>query len=133
MRLRFLVPDRVGNDGIQEAASFYTPDGTGQLCKPDGSCVAAPVVEVTSKTVFGYEALARGPEGTPFHSPVALFSTGQLLALQVLRQSDARDDYGKAGLDSGAGGHCGRFQDVEAVRRRARASREPDRKEHRAP
>jgi EAL domain-containing protein (putative c-di-GMP-specific phosphodiesterase class I) len=39
--------------------------------------VYEPIVEVESRTVFGYEALARGPEGTPFHSPLALFSSAE--------------------------------------------------------
>ncbi len=37
--------------------------------------VYEPIVEVASRTVFGYEALARGPEGTDLHSPAALFAT----------------------------------------------------------
>jgi EAL domain-containing protein (putative c-di-GMP-specific phosphodiesterase class I) len=36
--------------------------------------VYEPIVEVSSRTVFGYEALARGPDGTELHSPVKLFS-----------------------------------------------------------
>ena len=39
------------------------------------SSVYEPIVDVATKTVFGYEALARGPEGTDFHSPLALFET----------------------------------------------------------
>ena len=39
--------------------------------------VYEPIVEVGSKTVFGYEALARGPQGTAFHSPVALFRAAE--------------------------------------------------------
>jgi EAL domain-containing protein (putative c-di-GMP-specific phosphodiesterase class I) len=39
--------------------------------------VYEPIVEVESKTVFGYEALARGPEGSAFHSPVALFTSAE--------------------------------------------------------
>jgi len=35
--------------------------------------VYEPIVEVASRTVFGYEALARGPVGTEFHSPMTLF------------------------------------------------------------
>ncbi len=35
--------------------------------------VYEPIVEVTTKTVFGYEALARGPEGSPLHFPIAMF------------------------------------------------------------
>jgi EAL domain-containing protein (putative c-di-GMP-specific phosphodiesterase class I) len=36
--------------------------------------VDEPIVEVSSRTVFGYEALARGPEGSELHSAAALFS-----------------------------------------------------------
>ncbi len=39
--------------------------------------VYEPIVEVEDKTVFGYEALARGPEGSALHSPVALFSAAE--------------------------------------------------------
>lgn len=35
--------------------------------------VYEPIVDVGTRTVFGYEALARGPVGTPFHSPMNLF------------------------------------------------------------
>jgi EAL domain-containing protein (putative c-di-GMP-specific phosphodiesterase class I) len=37
--------------------------------------VYEPIVEVETRTVFGYEALARGPEGSELHSPAALFAT----------------------------------------------------------
>ncbi len=37
--------------------------------------VYEPIVEVTTRTVFGYEALARGPEGSELHSPMALFAS----------------------------------------------------------
>jgi EAL domain-containing protein (putative c-di-GMP-specific phosphodiesterase class I) len=36
--------------------------------------VYEPIVDVQTRTVFGYEALARGPEGTDLHSPLALFA-----------------------------------------------------------
>ena len=39
--------------------------------------VYEPIVEVEDKTVFGYEALARGQEGSAFHSPVALFTAAE--------------------------------------------------------
>lgn len=35
--------------------------------------VYEPIVDVATKTVFGYEALARGPEGSDFHAPLVLF------------------------------------------------------------
>jgi EAL domain-containing protein (putative c-di-GMP-specific phosphodiesterase class I) len=37
--------------------------------------VYEPIVGVESRTVFGYEALARGPEGSELRSPAALFAT----------------------------------------------------------
>ena len=37
--------------------------------------VYEPIVEVETRTVFGYEALARGPEGSDLHSPAALFTS----------------------------------------------------------
>jgi EAL domain-containing protein (putative c-di-GMP-specific phosphodiesterase class I) len=37
--------------------------------------VYEPIVEVATRTVFGYEALARGPEGTELYSAPALFKT----------------------------------------------------------
>lgn len=39
--------------------------------------VYEPIVDVATKTVFGYEALARGPVGTEFHSPVSLFESAE--------------------------------------------------------
>ena len=37
--------------------------------------VYEPIVDVSTHTVYGYEALARGPEGSELYSPAALFST----------------------------------------------------------
>lgn len=39
--------------------------------------VYEPIVSVASKTVYGYEALARGPEGSELHSPLALFGAAE--------------------------------------------------------
>ncbi len=39
--------------------------------------VYEPIVDVSTTTVFGYEALARGPEGTALHSPAALFGAAE--------------------------------------------------------
>jgi EAL domain-containing protein (putative c-di-GMP-specific phosphodiesterase class I) len=47
--------------------------------------VYEPIVDVETRTVFGYEALARGPEGTELHSPARLFAmaTEQDLLFQL--------------------------------------------------
>src|SRR5688572_33236609 len=39
--------------------------------------VYEPIVDVATKTVFGYEALARGPAGTDLHSPAVLFDAAE--------------------------------------------------------
>jgi EAL domain-containing protein (putative c-di-GMP-specific phosphodiesterase class I) len=46
---------------------------TGVLLSGGVTSVYEPIVSVASKTVFGYEALARGPEGTEYHSPLVMF------------------------------------------------------------
>jgi EAL domain-containing protein (putative c-di-GMP-specific phosphodiesterase class I) len=39
--------------------------------------VYEPIVTVESKTVYGYEALARGPVGTDLHAPLVLFGLAE--------------------------------------------------------
>ncbi len=39
--------------------------------------VYEPIVDVNSRTVFGYEALARGPEGSDLRSPLTLFKIAE--------------------------------------------------------
>ena len=39
--------------------------------------VYEPIVEVSSRTVYGYEALARGPRDTDLHSPAMLFALAE--------------------------------------------------------
>jgi EAL domain-containing protein (putative c-di-GMP-specific phosphodiesterase class I) len=57
--------------------------------------VYEPIVDVSTHTVFGYEALARGPEGSELHSPAALFSSAEevdlLFQLDCLCRKSALD------------------------------------------
>ena len=39
--------------------------------------VYEPIVEVDTNVVFAYEALARGPEGSEFHAPIAMFTEAE--------------------------------------------------------
>ncbi len=48
--------------------------------------VYEPIVEVESRTVFGYEALARGPQGSDLHSAARLF--GAATEMDLLFQLD---------------------------------------------
>ncbi len=47
------------------------------LLQGDIYSVYEPIVEVSRKTVHGYEALARGPADSQFHSPLAMFATAE--------------------------------------------------------
>jgi diguanylate cyclase (GGDEF)-like protein len=62
-----------------------------------------PIVSVQHGTVFGYEALIRGPEGTPLHSPGALFSIAEeldrLVELDLLCREIAIERFSELGLD----------------------------------
>jgi EAL domain-containing protein (putative c-di-GMP-specific phosphodiesterase class I) len=49
----------------------------GMVMAGEVSSVYEPIVDVATKTVFGYEALARGPSGSEFHSPEVLFATAE--------------------------------------------------------
>lgn len=57
--------------------------------------VYEPIVDVASHTVYGYEALARGPEGSALHLPAALFASAEeedlLFQLDCLCRQSALD------------------------------------------
>ena len=65
--------------------------------------VYEPIVDVATKTVFGYEALARGPQGTDFHAPLALFhaaeNEGMVYELDCLCRKSGLE--GAVGLPAG--------------------------------
>ena len=63
------------------------------------SSVYEPIVDVKTKTVFGYEALVRGPEGSPFRSPAALFAAAEEESLVFELDCLCR----KAGLEGAIG------------------------------
>ncbi len=63
------------------------------------SSVYEPIVDVKTKTVFGYEALVRGPEGSPFRSPAALFAAAEEQSLVFELDCLCR----KAGLEGAIG------------------------------
>ena len=67
------------------------------------SSVYEPIVDVATKTVFGYESLARGPAGTPYHTPLVLFETaeeeGLVFELDCLCRQSGLD--GAIGLPEG--------------------------------
>jgi EAL domain-containing protein (putative c-di-GMP-specific phosphodiesterase class I) len=71
----------------------------GMVMAEEVTSVYEPIVDVATKTVFGYEALARGPAGTEFHSPEALFAAAEEEALVFELDCLCR----KSGLDGAVG------------------------------
>jgi EAL domain-containing protein (putative c-di-GMP-specific phosphodiesterase class I) len=65
-----------------------------------------PIVDIRSLAVVGYEALARGPEGSPLASPAELFGaarrSGQLAELDRACREAAIQGAWSAGLGTGA-------------------------------
>jgi EAL domain-containing protein (putative c-di-GMP-specific phosphodiesterase class I) len=78
-QLRQLVEEaRADADGKRSKARLKSRRNlTEMLLDRNVFSVYEPIVDVHTRTVFGYEALARGPEGTELHSPVALFSEAE--------------------------------------------------------
>ncbi|MBF0508701.1 MAG: EAL domain-containing protein, partial [Deltaproteobacteria bacterium] len=58
-----------------------------------------PIFDMTSGCIMGWEALSRGPKGTPFHSPLMLFDLaeelGLLFALEKVCRETAIANLGK--------------------------------------
>ncbi|MFA9460150.1 GGDEF domain-containing protein [Thiohalorhabdus methylotrophus] len=61
-----------------------------------------PIVSICEQEVYGYEALARGPEDTILHAPMALFEAarqnGRMLELELLCRELAIAQFGRLGL-----------------------------------
>ncbi|WP_105200301.1 bifunctional diguanylate cyclase/phosphodiesterase [Pseudoalteromonas sp. T1lg10] len=61
-----------------------------------------PIFDVTQQQIIGYEALSRGPEGSPLHAPAVLFQCAQqarrLSELELLCRETAIATFAKLGL-----------------------------------
>jgi len=62
-----------------------------------------PIIDVNSGDVFGYEALARGPRGTKFETPRAMFGHSSRMRISSLLDSVCRRRalHAARGMDSG--------------------------------
>ena len=49
------------------------------------SCVFQPILDFHARSIFGYEALIRGPKGSIFQSPIDLFDAASDTKTLVLR------------------------------------------------
>lgn len=85
------------------ASASHTPAELQRLLlQRDLHMLFQPIVNTRERTVLGYEALVRGPEGSALHSATALFTlaqeTGQLAALERLCRELACTRFVELGL-----------------------------------
>jgi EAL domain-containing protein (putative c-di-GMP-specific phosphodiesterase class I)/GGDEF domain-containing protein len=66
------------------------------------STVFQPIVSLKNNTIYGYEALSRGPSNSPLHSPINLFDAasrhGRLAELDLLCRDLAIQKFGRLNL-----------------------------------
>ena len=69
------------------------------LITPLVRSVYQPIVDLTGGQIMAWEALSRGPEGSPFHTPDMLFDfaedVGELTSLERLCRETALHNFGK--------------------------------------
>jgi diguanylate cyclase (GGDEF)-like protein/PAS domain S-box-containing protein len=102
-----LVPD----DAFDPAAA------AGELARVLGegavTAVFQPIVELADGEVVGYEALARGPEGSPLHRPDRLFAAAAAAGRTVEADWACRVAAVRAALDAGLGRGASLFLNSE--------------------
>ncbi|WCB91919.1 hypothetical protein DSM104299_00597 [Baekduia alba] len=104
-----LVPD----DAFDPASAG---DELGRVLADGGAGVAAvyqPIVELASGEVVGYEALARGPEGSSLHRPDRLFAAAAAAGRVVELEWACRAAAVRGALDAGLGKGASLFLNTE--------------------
>jgi diguanylate cyclase (GGDEF)-like protein/PAS domain S-box-containing protein len=103
----------VSGDAVLSADDAFAPGAPAVAAELEriitGGLVGAvyqPIVELAGGEVVGYEALARGPEGSPLHRPDRLFAAaaaaGRVVELEWACRTAAVDGALEAGLGAGA-------------------------------
>ena len=72
-----------------------------------------PIVDIGSLAVVGYEALARGPEGSPLASPADLFGAARRSGQLVELDRACREAAVQGAWSSGMGGSAALFVNIE--------------------
>ena len=98
------LPSHAVPDGFYYTVSndYFQSSIDRSLDLPPLHTVFQPIVRSSSGTIEGYEALIRGPEGTPLHQPAGLFaaarSSGRLASLEMAALETAARAFGELGL-----------------------------------
>jgi diguanylate cyclase (GGDEF)-like protein/PAS domain S-box-containing protein len=104
-----LVPD----DAFDPGAAAGELDRI--LAAADVTAVYQPIVDLASGELLAYEALARGPEGSPLHRPDRLFATAHATGRAVELDWACRIVAVRGALESGLGRDASLFLNAEPV------------------
>ncbi|HWH93228.1 MAG TPA: diguanylate cyclase [Baekduia sp.] len=117
---RLHVHRAVSGDAVLVADDAFDPAaaaGTLQrvLAERAVTAVYQPIVELSSGDVVGYEALARGPEGSPLHRPDRLFAAAAAAGRTVELEWLCRMAAVRGALEAGLGRGASLFLNCEAA------------------
>lgn len=107
--------DKMNPDAPTQQRQQILKENSMEICRPATTLrevldkklitsVFQPIVDLRSQEVLGYEALSRGPHGTPFCSPVCMIeeavAQGTLWELELAFRTSAITSAGDVGLDT---------------------------------
>ena len=94
--------------GVAESTSLHTIISDGLI-----RAAYQPIVDLRDGSVVAYEALARGPEGSPLEMPAQLFATARREGLEFELDWAAREAALRGALAAGLHPDCALFVNVE--------------------
>lgn len=112
-----LYRSRAVGTGHEPDDAFAAADHVGELqrilAEDAVQAVFQPIVDVTTRDVAAYEALARGPEGSVLHRPDRLFAAAEAAGRVVELDWACRATAVQAALDAGLGRSASLFLNCE--------------------
>jgi diguanylate cyclase (GGDEF)-like protein/PAS domain S-box-containing protein len=110
----------VSGDAVLSADDAFDAGGAGAVAELDRilaarlmAAVYQPIVDLVTGEVVGYEALARGPEGSPLHRPDRLFAAAAACGRTVELELACRAAALRGALDAGLGAGASLFVNTE--------------------
>src|SRR5687768_16515453 len=83
------------------------------MCDGGVRMVFQPLVDLETGRTLGYEALARGPEGTAFEQPMTMFAAAEAVGRRAELDWRCRATAMSVALDASLGNGCTLFINVE--------------------